>query len=328
MQQYYLQLPKIELHCHLGGTADERTLLEKLRQRHSESQARALTARCFIPAIDDRRSPAEQMEMFEIVGSAFSTPTEKKQLAVEYIRRAVVDNVVYLELRTGGATREKYEAVLQAFEECRQLPIQLRMIASVQRSWSFETAETTIRLAAEYKHRGVVGVDLCGDPQSGEFTKFRPLFECAQRQHGLPFTCHFAESPGERDLQSILDVFPSRLGHCCWMHDQAGVNDRVLQAKIPIEACLASNINTMRLYSGLRTHPVSQWLTAKHPFILCTDNPGILCTTLSKHYEMLAETFTLSHAELCDLAKRSVEYIFADDLKQEIRNLYQRQLGE
>jgi adenosine deaminase len=288
LQQFCLSLPKIELHAHLGGSVRNSSLLRKL-QENGVADAATIAQRCLINGIDDKRTMTEQMEMFDIVSSAFPTANDKKQVAIEYIEDCVKDNVVYLELRTSGAEVSKYDAVFAAFEECRQrqLPVITRMIASVQRSWNFEKAEQAIKLAVQNKNRGVVAVDFCGDPRSGQFGPFQSLFQYAQRE-GLRFTSHFAESPNETDLDCILDCHPDRLGHCSYLHQNKPVQKRVFEARIPIEACLASNINTMRLYGGLTEHPVVGWLQDNHPVVPCTDNAGLLNCTLSDHYSMLA----------------------------------------
>lgn len=58
------------------------------------------------------------------------------------------------------------------------------------------------------------------------------------------------QGPGESDLSEILKYGPLRLGHATYMPDI--IKQQVYQSKIPIEACLYSNINTMKLYKGLK----------------------------------------------------------------------------
>lgn len=307
-------LPKVELHCHLGGTARHPSLVKQLLAKGHKT-ANDLASRCFISGIDTKRTPSEQNEMFEIVSSAFSSASEKKQLVLEYIEQCVEDNVVYCELRTGLSDRAKCESVYQAVEECKQKGIQTicRLISSIHRDWSFDRAEQAMKLALEYREKGVVAMDLCGDPLKGSFKQFAPLFEFASRE-GVPWTCHFAESQNESDLVEILNAKPSRLGHCCFISMKPPIEQRIQQERIPIECCLSSNINTMRLHGGVREHPVARnWIAQKHPFVLCTDNPGILCTTMSKEYTMLAKALNLSKQEILQLAKDAVKFSFADE---------------
>lgn len=324
VREFCRAMPKIELHAHLLGSVRPSSLQRRLEQNVGPAEAARLMQRSRVPpsGIDLDRSMSEQMEMFDIARSAFHTPADKRQVAVEFIEDCAAANVAYLELRTSGSDEEKFASVLAAFAEARHrgLPVVTRMLCSVQRSWSFAQAERSVRLAVEHAGRGVVGVDLAGDPASGDFRRLAPLFQYAQRE-GLRFTCHFAESRGEADLAAILDARPDRLGHCCYLHEAPELQQRVLDARIPIEACLASNINVMRLTGGVATHPVVEWIRRAHPFVPCTDNVGLLGSDLSAHYAMLAPW--LSRGALWRLAEGSVEHVFAgEDVKQELRGVY------
>lgn len=82
------------------------------------------------------------------------------------------DGVVYLELRTTprsqpGTAMSKpayVEAVLDAIDAHQPSPMQTRLILSVDRRDSPAAAHECVDLAIRYRARGVVGVDLCGDP--------------------------------------------------------------------------------------------------------------------------------------------------------------------
>ena len=85
------------------------------------------------------------------------------------------DGAAYLELRTTprafpatGMTAEEYvTAVLDAIEDYSKRPdtkMMTRLILSIDRRDSIEKATGTVDMAVKYRTRGVVGVDLCGDP--------------------------------------------------------------------------------------------------------------------------------------------------------------------
>jgi len=88
-----------------------------------------------------------------------------------------------------------------------------------------------------------------------------------------------------------------------------------MKKKIPIECCLFSNINTMKLRDGLVGHPVLKWFPDDHPFVLCTDNPGILNVNLSQHYQLLKDELGLSDAQLWKLSENAINYIFDENVK-------------
>jgi adenosine deaminase len=314
---YCKSLPKVELHCHLGGSARLPSLIKQLTAK-GHNDAEKLASRCFINGIDMNRTPSEQNEMFEIVSSAFSSWPAKKQLVLDSMEDFSQENVSYVELRTGLSDREKYDCVLQALDECtkRAIPLTCKLISSIHRDWSFQRAEQAVKLALEHRNRGVVALDLCGDPKKGVFKPFAPLFDYARRE-GLTWTCHFAESENESDLIDILNAKPARLGHCCYISKHPDIEERILRERIPIECCLSSNINTMRLHQGVSSHPVKNWIAKDQPFVLCTDNPGILCTSVTREYVMLGQSLHLSEEKLSELARQSIDFTFADSETKE-----------
>lgn len=247
----------------------------------------------------------------------------------EVLEDCAKDNVVYLELRTGGEKIERLETVLKTLEEeCPKIrlppfdqQIIARLIVSVKREWNVQQAETAVKSALSLKDRGVVGLDFCGDPTKGSFTKFKPLFEYAKKE-GLKLTCHFAESSNESDLEDILSVGPNRLGHASYMTPE--IDKKVSLVNIPIECCLASNINVMRLHKGAIEHPVSRWIVEQsHPVCLATDNPGILQSSLSDHYHMIHSSCGVNESELWKMAESVVDYSFADtEVKRELKRIF------
>jgi len=97
------------------------------------------------------------------------------------------DNVVYLELRTTpraipghDISKHRYvELVLSSIKEYEQDPkhqLRARLILSVDRRNTLEQANEVLDLAKSYQSRGVVGIDLCGDPAKGPINQFAPVF--------------------------------------------------------------------------------------------------------------------------------------------------------
>jgi len=168
--------------------------------------------------------------------------------------------------------------------------------------------------------RGVVGMDFCGDPYLGKYTKFKCYIDNAIR-NGLKFTSHFAESPNEEDLYDILSSFPSRIGHASYMTDE--IRQIVYDRKLPIESCLGSNINVMKLYGGVKDHPIIRWLEDGHPVALGSDNQGILGKNLSAHYQYLYD-YGLSKRQLWELSKDCVNYIFDTSCKTKLEEFFSK----
>ena len=216
------------------------------------------------------------------------------------VRDFAQDGVVYLELRTTprvmpAAALDKagyVDAVLQAIEAATQeleqeraqlsashgqkptttTIIRTRLILSVDRRNTPEEAAEVVALARRFRDagRGVVGVDLCGDPTRGDVAAFTPAFVAA-RAAGLGLTVHFAEAEASAtaaELSTILSWRPDRLGHV--IHVPADVRRRIAEQgaeggdggggkKIGLELCLSCNVHARMIKGGFEAHHFGEW---------------------------------------------------------------------
>lgn len=137
------------------------------------------------------------------------------------------DGVVYLELRTTPRSSasfniEEYVAiVVECLAAHGQDAMTTFLILSIDRRNTVDEAMAVVHLAIQFRDRGVVGVDLCGDPTRGDVSLFRDAFSKA-KQHGLKITLHFAEVPASStalELETLVSFEPDRLGHLCHVPD-------------------------------------------------------------------------------------------------------------
>lgn len=321
---FWRRLPKIELHCHFGGVARAETVAQLfLDQGDSKEKAWRKAGGVEIPANQDGlpREPKVGFRAFQIISEAHGG----RQNGIERIANQLVqdlhnDGVIYAEIRTGGANASKVAKVLSAMEQAlqsQQSSCTVRYILSIKRDAPVSDARLTVDNAIGFKDRGVVAVDFCGcDTREHPFTSEVAAEIARAKLNGLAFCPHFAELERETDLNAILAAGPSRLGHGIFMNDE--IFQTVYRAKIPIECCLASNLNTMnRDHEGIdprKSHPIQNWYAQGHPFVLCTDNPGLLAQwPLSEHYRLTAEILKLSKDEIWKLAFSAVDHAFADE---------------
>ncbi|KAL1299678.1 hypothetical protein HN51_044228 [Arachis hypogaea] len=186
--EWWMSMPKVELHAHLNGSIRGSTLLEL---------ARALWDKGLIDF-----SQVEHV----ILKNDHMTVT---RIANEVVEDFASEKFVYLELRTtpkkndsqGMSKRSYVEAVLEGIRSVSSVDVALipytedprnlldplhaatndkcngnsrkkifvRLLLSVDRRETTEATMETVKLALEMRHLGVVGIDLSGNPKVGEW---------------------------------------------------------------------------------------------------------------------------------------------------------------
>jgi adenosine deaminase len=180
------------------------------------------------------------------------------------------DNVVYLELRTTPREVPEYtiskrryvETVLTVIEEYERdttRRLHTRLILSVDRKNTLAEAKETIDLALELQSRGVVGVDLCGNPTVGPIVHLSPAFYEAKLS-GLKITLHFAEaevSSSDTELRTLLSWQPDRLGHVIRVNDE--FKETIMSKNIGLELCLSCNVHAKMITGSFSDHHFREW---------------------------------------------------------------------
>jgi len=186
------------------------------------------------------------------------------------LRDFAADGVVYVELRTTprptrDLTKAQYvQTVLDAmadFEAGARGTLRARLILSVDRRNTPAEAAAVVDLCRRFRARGVVGIDLCGDPARGGVEALAPAFAAARAVPGLGTTLHFAEAPAssaDAELRLLLGWRPDRLGHVIHVGDEVR---RAIAARrgIGLELCLSCNVQARMVEGGFEGHHFGRW---------------------------------------------------------------------
>ena len=164
-----------------------------------------------------------------------------------------------------------------------------RLILAIDRAqMSPADANEVIDLAIANRHRGVVGIDICGNPTKGDVSVFAGTMERAKRA-GLALTVHFgevssstlvsssktaeeeAEKALESELREMLSWNPRRLGHV--IHVPSGIKDEIKKRGLGLELCLSCNVHANMFNGGFADHHFGEWWGE-------SDCVAVLCVSL------------------------------------------------
>mmetsp|Transcript_365 Transcript_365/g.1080 ORF Transcript_365/g.1080 Transcript_365/m.1080 type:complete len:440 (-) Transcript_365:2117-3436(-) len=157
----------------------------------------------------------------------------------------------------------------------------------------------------------VVGVDLSGNPTAPVCPGHLDALRRARRA-GLPLTVHVAEVSTQADTEQLVALQPGRLGHATFLSDCQASHRAVLETPIPLEVCLTSNLKS-KTVANLQDHHVVEYLKAKHPLSLCTDDMGVFQTSLTEELSLAHFELGLSIADLATMQRAAIEFSFADE---------------
>ena len=165
-------------------------------------------------------------EFFRINAQLVTDLKTLQRVTYEIIEDYEKQNTRYLELRSspkayGDKTKaDCIRALLEVFESAEtDFPnIKVRLLVSINRTSSLESAQETLALVKEIESRFIVGVELSGDPRDGSFATFEADLRSFREETGMKVSLHCAETEEQKaESQSMIDFAPDRLGHCCYL---------------------------------------------------------------------------------------------------------------
>ena len=183
--------------------------------------------------------------------------------------------------------------------------------------------EESIDLAAAYLGNGVVAADLAGAEALFATENFSSLFAEAQRKD-VPFTIHAGEAAGPESIKAALRLGAQRIGHGVRSLEDTGVIQDLKAAKVALEICPTSNLQT-RIFESIERFPLEQLLDAGLTVTINTDNMTVSNTTLSHEFELLQQHCGLDKNTARELAENAARAVFSDSSEKDRLLAYLRQ---
>ena len=160
--------PKIELHVHLEGTVRPATLLEIARRNDYALPAESVEE---LSRLYDFRDFRHFIEVWVLTTNALQREQDFRQVVVDYAGEAASHGAVYVEgifspaerVRRGVKWEEIFAGYCDGAQEARERHgVEVRLTPDIIRGYPLDDAVETVRRAAAYRNRGVVGVGLGG----------------------------------------------------------------------------------------------------------------------------------------------------------------------
>jgi adenosine deaminase len=318
-------MPKVELHVHLEGSIQPRTLLELARRHHRLAD---------LPAQDEGGLSrwftftgfSHFVEIYLLISNLLRTPEDFSLIVQACGEEMAAQNIRYRELTFTPYTHTHLQDkglsitdLLTGLEAGRLFArqhhgVEMRWIFDIPRNASFDRdqggkydpapAEITLGYALLGKEHGVIGFGLGGWEVGAPPEPFAHAFRAAQAA-GLLSIPHAGETAGPASIWGAVETLDAhRIGHGVRAIEDPSLLVFLRERQIPLEINLTSNI-CLHLYRRLAEHPFPH-LDRMGLFVTVnSDDPPLFNTTLTQEYAILAGEFGYELPALARVARNA-----------------------
>jgi len=282
-------IPLVDLHRHLEGSIRPETSIE-LATRVGTGKLPAQWRSAFVAA-EREEGLLPYLAKIENATGLVRTLDDWRRVTTEAVADAFSDGLAALELRyspqfIAGRTGLDADDVIDAVSDAVSrvgLPIEVGLIGIVVRDEGPDSAMAQIRRLLRHRN-ALVGADLAGDEAGYPAALFAPAFRLA-RENGLAVTIHAGEAVGPRSVWDALRIGPQRIGHGVRSAEDPRLLARLAAAGVTLEVAISSNVQTGAAKS-LAMQQLATLIAAGVRVALCTDNPVVSDTRLTREYEL------------------------------------------
>jgi aminodeoxyfutalosine deaminase len=285
--------PKIELHVHLEGTVQPRTLLDLARRNDLPLPVDSVEE---LTALYEFTDFAHFIEVWILTTNVMRTADDFRQIVVDYAAQAAGHGAVYLEaifspierVDRGVSWDDLFEGYCDGAQQAQEEHgVVVRLTPDSYRGADVELTEELARRCVAFKDRGIVGLGL-GGPEAGFAPQpYKRAFEIA-KAGGLASVPHAGESAGAESVRETLETLSAdRIRHGIRAIDDPDLTAELAARQIVLDVCPTSNLRT-RSVTDLDTHPLPRLIAAGVSCSLGTDDPAMFGTDLGREHQIAA----------------------------------------
>ena len=290
--------PLVDLHRHLEGSIRPATSVEFAARAGIYELPRAA-----LVAAEREEGLLPYLAKIENATALARTLEDWRRVTAEAVADAASDGLSAVELRfspqfIAGATGLDADDVIEAVSDAASgtgLPIEVGLIGIIVRDEGPDSAVDQARRLLRHQ-RKLAGVDLAGDEAGYPAALFAPAFRLAH-ENGLPVTVHAGEAAGPRSVWDALDLGPRRIGHGVRSAEDPRLMAHLAAAGVTLEVAITSNVQTGAARNRAE-HQLATLVAAGVRVALCTDNPAVSDTRLTREYQIARDLVDAASLDL------------------------------
>ncbi len=264
----------------------------------------------------------EFLEVLQLTCSVIQTEEDYYEIALDSGREAKQQNIIYREAMFTYANDSHqgrgvaFETLMDGFSAGRkavkeQYGVDLRFIAELDRTQSFERNMAAAKMYLEHKERFplvAIGYDYAemGYPACRHEEVFRYI-----KEHGMDRTAHCGEEVGPESVWESIrcqDVY--RLDHGVRSIEEEKLIDYLVGKEMLLTVCPISNV-LVGAYPSIQEHPVHDLMKRGVKVCLNSDDPAFFGLNLIDNFIQVADVFELTEADVIGLVRNALLYNFS-----------------
>ena len=318
MKQFIQRIPKAELHCHLEGSIQPRTLIE-LAGRHDIE----------LP-FDDEEGAAKFYEftslnqflgIFALACGTLRTAEDFETITADLGADAKRQNIPYREVFFTYAYHDRrdvpWEAVVEGLASGRKINkeqhgVEMWFIADIDRTIDPEDGVRLVEMAHKSRDQaGIIGIGLDSQEIDYPARRHKPAFGRAA-ELGFRRVAHAGEDVGPESVWDALESLGvQRIDHGVRSIDDPKLVRHLVETQIPLTCCPVSNI-ALKVFPDMASHPIKRLMDAGVFVTVNSDDPPMFHTDVVNDYVQVADTFSLTAKDVEKLARNSFQATFLD----------------
>lgn len=324
LKNFIQQIPKAEIHIHLEGAIQPKTVLE-LAKRHNKLATLPSDTEKGLRQWFTFTDFPHFVKIYLTIQDLIRTADDFALIVYENGADMAAQNIRYREITVTPYTHTDYQnkgldfsELLQGLENGRaqakkDFGVEMRWVFDIPRnladnengSYNPAVAEKTLAFALAGKaNGGVVGLGLGGYEVGYPPEKFSHAFDKAKAA-GLFSVPHAGETVGPESIWGSLKALQAdRIGHGVRAIEDPGLLATLKVRQIPLEINITSNI-CLNVFPDLSAHPVRQMDDRGLFVTINSDDPPLFNTNLVQEYTILAQEFGYDAAGLARLARNA-----------------------
>lgn len=313
-----IELPKIELHCHLDGSLSKSFIQTRLGTAVSDEEL-SVTQEC--------KSLVEYLGKFNYSCACLKDEEGLAEAGYDVLRTMSRENVIYAEIRFAPLlsvtksmnTEQVIEALLKGLKKGKEdFGIEYNVIACAMRNHSEEDNYQMIKTARNFLGEGVCAADLAGAEAQYPMLEFMELFRRVKALD-MPFTIHAGECGSAKNIIDAVNIGAKRVGHGIAMRGNRELQKMVYDSRIGIEMCPISNWQTKAI-ENIADYPIREFLDAGLLVTINTDNRTVSNTSVTKEINYIQDMYKISDEEILLMMQNAIEVSFAnEDIKSKLK---------